>query len=953
MGLISVMNNIDYNDYKNNIIIKGARLHNLKNISLAIPRNKFIVITGLSGSGKSTLAFDTLYAEGQRRYVESLSAYARQFLGRVSKPEVDFIKGIPPAIAIEQKVTTRNTRSTVGTSTEIYDYMRLLYARIGKTISPISGKEVRAHSIDDVVDFITSFEDGTKFTLLSPVNVPEGRTLQQHLEILDSQGISRVIVENKKEESEIKEIQDLDFGKIKKTDKLYLLIDRFKSSHMADAMSRMSDSIQTAFYESGGDCILEYQDGDDKKRESFCTRFEADGIKFEVPTIYTFTFNNPLGACPKCNGLGRVVGIDEDLVIPNKGLSVYENAVKCWNGMKMTEWKNEFCLAAAKYKFPIHTPYNKLTDEEKDILWSGRSGLYGINDFFAMVEKESYKIQFRVMMSRYRGQTLCPECKGSRLRKEATYIKVGGKSITELVKLPINELYNFFKELQLSEHDASVADRILKEIISRLEFLIEVGLEYLTLDRLSSTLSGGESQRINLATSLGSSLTGSLYILDEPSIGLHPRDTHRLIKVLKKLRDLGNTVVVVEHDEEIIRSADQIIDIGPEAGVFGGEVMFQGAPSELNPNIYSLTAEYLTGRKKIEIPTRRRWNPKSGAGITIKGARMNNLKEVTVKIPLYLMTVVTGVSGSGKSSLIKGILYPALAQQLTDLGVKPGDFDGLDGDIKMLQNVEIVDQNPVSGSSRSNPISYIKGWDDVRKLFADQQLSKQMGYNTGYFSFNTAGGRCEECLGEGVIKVEMQFMADITLTCESCGGKRFKEDTLEVKYRGKNVYDILEMSVDEALAFFDEDKATLPQKIVKKLQVLQNVGLGYIKLGQPSSTLSGGENQRIKLASFLLAEKNGVNTMFIFDEPTTGLHFHDIKKLLKAMNELIDRGNTVVIIEHDPEVIKCADYIIDLGKEGGKNGGEIIFTGTPEQLIKCKDSYTGQYLKEMHKLENQ
>ncbi|MBQ3688943.1 MAG: excinuclease ABC subunit UvrA [Bacteroidales bacterium] len=940
------MKTIDFDSYKDNIIIKGARLHNLKNISLAIPRNKFIVITGLSGSGKSTLAFDTLYAEGQRRYVESLSAYARQFMGRISKPEVDFIKGIPPAIAIEQKVTTKNTRSTVGTSTEIYDYIKLLFARIGKTISPVSGKEVKAHSIDDVVNFITSFEDGHRFTLLCPIVLPEGRTLKKHLEILYSQGITRVV-----KDGEIIEISDL---KLKDSDKktigMYLLIDRFKSSKMADAMSRMSDSIQTAFYEGGGDCLLEYEKDGEKFQEKFCTRFEADGIKFEVPTVYTFTFNNPLGACPECNGLGKVVGIDEDLVIPNKGLSVYDNAVKCWNGMKMSQWKDEFCMAAAKYKFPIHTPYNKLTDEQKDILWSGRRGLHGINEFFQMVEHESYKIQYRVMMSRYRGQTVCPKCKGSRLKPEASYVKVSGKSVTELVKMPISELSDFFKSLSLNETEEKIAGRILKEINSRLSFMREVGLDYLTLDRLSSTLSGGEAQRINLATSLGSSLTGSLYILDEPSIGLHPRDTQRLISVLKKLRDLGNTVIVVEHDEEIIRSADEIIDIGPEAGVFGGEIMFQGTIKELTPEVQSLTADYLTGRKQIPIPKRRPWNKKSGAGITISGARMNNLKNISVKIPLYLMTVVTGVSGSGKSSLIKGILYPALAQLLDETALKPGDFDGLEGDVKLLQNVEIVDQNPISGSSRSNPVSYIKVYDDIRKLFSEQQLSKQMGYTPGYFSFNSEGGRCEECLGEGVIKVEMQFMADVTLVCESCGGKRFKEDTLEVKYRGKNIFDILDMSVDEAVTFFSDDKASLPQKISRKLSVLADVGLGYIKLGQPSSTLSGGENQRIKLATFLLTEKKDSHTMFIFDEPTTGLHFHDISKLLKAINALIDRGNTAVIIEHDPEIIKCADYIIDLGKEGGRNGGEILFTGTPEELLKCKDSYTGKYLKEAGKL---
>ncbi len=936
-------------DESNSIVIKGARLHNLKNISLSIPRNQFVVITGLSGSGKSTLAFDTLYAEGQRRYVESLSAYARQFLGRITKPEVDFIKGIPPAIAIEQKVTTKNTRSTVGTATEIYDYLKLLYARIGRTISPVSGKEVKCHSVDDVVDYVLSLPEGTRISLLSPVNPPEGRTLAQHLQVLESQGLSRVKVDG--------EIMDISVfvanGKeISEAHPVSLLIDRFKPNSAPDAVSRMSDSIQTAFYEGDGECILEVQVPDaDIITERFSTRFEADGIKFEPPSVNTFTFNNPLGACPKCNGLGVVMGIDEDLVIPNKSLSVYENCVKCWSGPKMGEWKNEFCLKAVKYKFPIHTPYNELTEDQKDILWNGRKGLPCINEFFQMLEKDIYKIQNRVMISRYRGQTTCPDCKGSRLRKEATYIKVAGHGIDEIVKMPVGELLEYFKSMELTETEQKISDRIMKEILSRLQFLCDVGLEYLTLNRISATLSGGESQRINLATSLGSSLTGSLYILDEPSIGLHPRDTHRLINVLKKLRNLGNTVIVVEHDEEIIRAADQIIDIGPESGVFGGEVMFQGTFSELKDAQHCLTARYLTGIDKIEIPKRRKWDAKSGAGITIKGARMNNLKNLDVTIPLRVMTVVTGVSGSGKSSLIKGILYPALAQQILDLGERPGEHDGIVGDLKLLNGVEIVDQNPIGTSSRSNPVSYIKAYDDIRKLFADQPLSKQMGYTAGTFSFNTEGGRCQECQGDGVIKVEMQFMADVTLVCESCQGKRFKDETLEVRYRGKNIYDVLEMSIDEALSFFEDDKSNLTTKIANKLRVLSDVGLGYIKLGQPSSTLSGGENQRIKLASFLLSEKSGQHTMFIFDEPTTGLHFHDIKKLLKAINALIDRGNTAVIIEHDPEIIKCADYIIDLGKEGGKKGGEILFEGTPEQLIKCKESYTGQFMKESGKIK--
>ena len=944
------MTNTILDDTEGNIVIKGARLHNLKNISLTIPRGKFVVITGLSGSGKSTLAFDTLYAEGQRRYVESLSAYARQFLGRMTKPEVEYIKGIPPAIAIEQKVTTKNTRSTVGTSTEIYDYLKLLYARIGRTISPVSCKEVKRQSVDDVVNYILTLPEATKITLLAPIVPMEGRTPEQHLQLLITEGFSRIMADG-----QIYEIADLAAKKslLKNFKKKHILVDRFKPNSAADAMSRMSDSIQTAFYEGDGDCDLQIEEpGKEMRTEHFCTRFEADGIKFEDPSVNTFTFNNPLGACPKCNGLGRIMGVDEDLVIPNKSLSVYENAVKCWNGPKLGEWRDAFCMKAGKFGFPIHTPYNMLTDDEKDILWSGRRGLSGINDFFEMLQKESYKIQNRVMIARYRGQTTCPECRGSRLRKEATYIKVGGRSIDQIVKMPVDELLEFYRHIELSETDSKIAERILHEIISRLEFLCDVGLHYITLDRLSSTLSGGESQRINLATSLGSSLTGSLYILDEPSVGLHTRDTHRLISVLRKLRDLGNTVLVVEHDEEIIRAADHIIDIGPEAGVFGGEIMFQGAVSELEKATHSLTAKYLTGEMSIEVPRRRPWSPKSGASVTIHGARMNNLKNVTVKIPLYLMTVVTGVSGSGKSSLIKGILYPALAQQLLDIGEKPGEHDSVDGDLKMLDSVEIVDQNPIGTSSRSNPVSYIKAYDDIRKLFSEQQLSRQMGYTPGYFSFNTDGGRCPECQGEGVIKVEMQFMADVTLICDSCQGRRFKDETLEVHYRGKNIFDILEMSVDEAQAFFAEDVDNhTAVKIAQKLSVLSQVGLGYIKLGQPSSTLSGGENQRIKLASFLLAEKSGQHTMFIFDEPTTGLHFHDIKKLLAAINALIDRGNTAVIIEHDPEIIKSADYVIDLGKEGGKEGGYVVFTGTPEKLAECGDSYTGQYLKASGKLE--
>ncbi|MBO7141877.1 MAG: excinuclease ABC subunit UvrA [Bacteroidales bacterium] len=925
-----------------NIVIKGARLHNLKNISLEIPRNKFIVITGLSGSGKSTLAFDTLYAEGQRRYVESLSAYARQFLGRITKPEVDYIKGIPPAIAIEQKVTSKNTRSTVGTATEIYDYMKLLYARIGKTISPVSGQVVKRHSVDDVVNRIVSFPEGTKVTLLAPVVVSEGRTIEQQLQILMAQGITRLMAVDGKDKEIITiadAIQQKNFSK--KHKEIYLLIDRFKSSTRPDAMSRMGDSVQTAFYEGGGDCMIEIQNGDETLRESFCTRFEADGIKFEEPTIYTFTFNNPIGACPTCEGTGSVIGIDPDLVVPNKSLSVHDNAVKCWSGLQMNKFKEYFERTHYK-QFPIHKPYMELTKSELDILWNGS---YGINEFFKMLEKECYKIQYRVLLSRYRGVTECPDCHGTRLKKEAQYIKVCNRSIDQLVTMPVDELLQFFKTIELTETEKTVADRILKEILSRLQFLCDVGLNYLNLNRLSSTLSGGESQRINLATSLGSSLTGSLYILDEPSIGLHTRDTAKLIKVLKNLRDLGNTVIVVEHDEDIIRSADEIIDIGPKAGIYGGEIMFQGSIKQLE-TADSLTARYLTGREKIDIPTRRIWNPKASPRITVKGARMNNLKNINVDIPLYMMTVITGVSGSGKSSLIKGILYPALAQQLTDTGIKPGEHDSIEGDIKMIQNVEIIDQNPIGKSSRSNPVTFIGAFDEIRKLYASQQLSKQMGFTAGHFSFNTDGGRCEECQGDGVIKVEMQFMADVYLVCESCGGKRFKDEVLDVKYRGKNIYDVLNMSVAEAVEFFGEDKTSASaKKITAKLSALCQVGLDYIKLGQTSNTLSGGENQRIKLATFLLTEKRDEHTVFIFDEPTTGLHFHDIKNLLNAINALIDRGNSAIIIEHDPEIIKSADYIIDLGPEGGKNGGNIVCAGTPEEVAKCKESYTGQYLK--------
>lgn len=945
------MSNIDFESFDKNIIIKGARLHNLKNIDLAIERNKLTVITGLSGSGKSTLAFDTLYAEGQRRYVESLSAYARQFLGRISKPEVDFIKGIPPAIAIEQKVTSRNSRSTVGTSTDIYDYIKLLFARIGKTISPVSGTEVKRHSVDDIVNRIISYNEGTKVTLCAPILIKEGDTLANHLQALVVGGITRILAEDDNGIQTILNIADCNENDINKYKTASLLIDRFKSNNRADAVSRIADSVQTAIYEGSGDCFILVQTDNGVVRENFCNRFEADGISFEEPSVLMFSFNNPLGACKVCGGTGRVIGIDEDLVIPVKSLSVYENCVRCWNGETMKLWKNDFILKAVKYHFPVHTPYNKLTDEEKDILWHGRPGLNGIDEFFNTIEKESYKIQFRVMLARYRGQTVCPDCKGARLKKETQYVKVCGKTINQIVNMPIDELYNFFSTINLSETDSKITERILPEIVSRLGFLCNVGLQYLTLDRLSSSLSGGESQRINIAKSLGSTLTGSLYILDEPGIGLHPRDIQKLISVLKMLRDLGNTVLVVEHDEDIIKAADQIIDIGPMAGIYGGEVVFQGSFNELCSASGSITADYLTGIRKIEIPKRRIINPKSAPRISIKGAAMNNLKNIDVDIPLYCLTVVTGVSGSGKSSLIKGILYPALMRLINDSGDKPGAFDSIGSDIKSIVNVEMIDQNPIGKSTRSNPITFIKAYDDIRKLYSECQLSKQQGYTSAFFSFNTDGGRCPECLGEGVIKVEMQFMADVFLTCESCGGKRFKEDILEVKYRNQSIFDILEMSVDDAVSFFEQDPDnSLARKIADKIRVLQIVGLGYIKLGQSSGTLSGGENQRIKLASFLLSERIGQHTLFIFDEPTTGLHFHDIKKLLSAINALIDRGNSVVIVEHDPEIIKSADYIIDLGPEGGNLGGNLVFCGTPEQLALCKESYTGRYLSESGKL---
>ena len=917
---------------ENNISIKGARVNNLKSIDIDIPRNKLVVITGLSGSGKSSLAFDTLYAEGQRRYVESLSSYARQFLGRMSKPECDFIKGIPPAIAIEQKVISRNPRSTVGTSTEIYEYLRLLYARVGRTFSPISGQEVKKHSMNDIVKKMLSYAEGTRFTVLTPFRVPEDRTLQEQLEMDLKQGFNRIEVNG--------EIVRIDAYTPNEKDEIYLLIDRIKVENTKDTISRLTDSVETAMYEGAGTCMLRfYPENGESQLIEFSNKFEADGIVFEEPTDQMFSFNSPIGACPECEGFGKVVGIDEHLVIPNRSLSVYENTVFCWRGEKMSAWKDKLIANADKFGFPIFTSYYDLTEEQKQVLWEGNQYFEGINDFFKMLKENQYKKQYRIMLARYRGKTTCPMCKGTRLKPEASYVKVGGCGITELVNKPIRELQPFFEGLALDEHEQQIAKRILTEINSRIRFLMDVGLSYLTLNRLSNSLSGGESQRINLATSLGSSLVGSLYILDEPSIGLHSRDTDKLIHVLKQLRDLGNTVIVVEHDEDIIRQADYIIDIGPNAGRLGGEVVYEGDMNDLRAGSNSHTVRYLLGEEKIEVPTiRRPWNNY----IEVVGARENNLKNIDVKFPLNIMTVVTGVSGSGKSTLVQNIFYRALKRELDEITERPGEFTELTGDIKLLNNIEFVDQNPIGRSSRSNPATYLKAYDEIRKLWANQPLAKQMGYKPGFFSFNSEGGRCEECKGDGTITVEMQFMADLVLECESCHGKRFKQETLEVLFKGINIYDVLQMTVNEAIEFFEEHKET---KIVKRLKPLQDVGLGYIKLGQSSSTLSGGENQRVKLA-FYLAQEKANPTLFIFDEPTTGLHFHDIKKLLEAFDALIQRGHTVLIIEHNMDVIKCADYIIDLGPDGGDKGGRLVATGTPEEIIKQKDSYTGQFLKE-------
>lgn len=922
------------------IQIKGARVHNLKNIDLNINRNKFIVISGLSGSGKSSLAFDTLYAEGQRRYVESLSAYARQFLGRIDKPEVDYIKGIPPAIAIEQKVNTRNPRSTVGTSTEIYDYLKLLYARVGKTISPISGKEVKRHHVSDVINFITSFPENTRILIGAPLKIINGRTILQEAELLLQQGFTRLEIDKEiiRIDDIIKEEKEISCSE----SACNIVIDRAVVQNDEDNLSRLADSVQTAFYEGHGECMVKAYIGNEIKEEHFSNLFEADGIEFEEPTVHMFSFNNPVGACKTCEGYGKVIGIDEDLVIPNKSLSIYEDAVACWKGDKMREWKDELIYSAQKFNFPIHKPYYELTEEQRHLLWTGNTYFQGLNQFFKMLEENTYKIQYRVMLSRYRGKTTCPDCLGTRLKKEAMYVKVGGKSIQELVLLPITELREFFGELKLTGHETKIASRILTEINNRIGFLNDVGLGYLTLNRLSSTLSGGESQRINLATSLGSSLVGSMYILDEPSIGLHSRDTARLINVLRKLQKMGNSVLVVEHDEEIIRAADEIIDIGPLAGRLGGKVVFQGTHEQLESSSESMTAKYLTGKEKIAIPTvRRKWNNY----IEVTGARENNLKNISVKFPLNTICVVTGVSGSGKSSLVTKVLYPAMAKLFGGFSERTGQHDLLRGDLNLITSVEFVDQNPIGKSSRSNPVTYLKVYDEIRKLFAEQPVSKFNGFKPSHFSFNIEGGRCEECQGEGEITVEMQFMADVHLVCESCKGKRFKEEILEVTFEGKNIYDVLNMTVNEAIEFFENNKSATSKKIAKLLKPLQDVGLGYVKLGQSSSTLSGGESQRIKLASFLAKEK-GSPSLFIFDEPTTGLHFHDIRKLLDSFNALIARGHSIIIIEHNLDVIKCADWVIDLGPEGGKEGGKIIFEGRPEDLVKVPESYTGAALKE-------
>jgi excinuclease ABC subunit A len=923
-------------DFRKYILIKGARVHNLKNIDVEIPKNKLVVITGVSGSGKSSLAFDTLYAEGQRRYVESLSSYARQFMGRMNKPDVDYIKGIAPAIAIEQKVIVGSPRSTVGTSTEIYDYLKLLFSRIGKTISPVSGSQVKKHTVTDVVDFISTLPLGTAITILCPLNPHNKRLLQEELAVLLQKGFSRIRMNNQFHKIEvILEDQAVNNKQVDVQDQVEIVIDRVVTAADEETQSRLADSIQTAFFEGKGDCIIDAGG----LRHLFCDRFELDGIQFEEPNPNFFSFNNSYGACKRCEGLGKVIGIDPDLVIPDKSKSVYDGAIAPWRGEKMGEWLKNLIQGALSFDFPIHRPYNQLSVEQKELLWTGNSHFTGLNDFFDELEKQTHKIQYRVMLSRYRGKTNCPDCRGSRLRVDASYVKVGDKSITDVVLMPLDQAFEFFQKLELSAAQQQISKRLLLEIISRIQFLNDVGLSYLTLNRLSNTLSGGESQRINLATSLGSSLVGSIYVLDEPSIGLHPRDTHRLIGVLKSLRDAGNSVLVVEHEEEIMQAADYLIDIGPAAGTHGGHLVFSGTFDQVCKDQKSLTGRYLSGLERIEIPkNRRKW----GDFIEIKGAKENNLKDVDVKFPLYVLTVVSGVSGSGKTSLVKRILQPALQKVIGGYsGEQTGAYDALVGDIGRIKQVELVDQNPIGRSSRSNPVTYVGAWDEIRALFSAQQASKLMGLKSAAFSTNVEGGRCDVCQGEGLVKIEMQFMADIYLTCESCGGKRFKQHVLDITYKGKNVYEILEMTVDEAMLFFEGEA-----KITSKMKPLVDVGLGYIHLGQSSSTLSGGEAQRIKLASFLLKGNSTKKTLFIFDEPTTGLHFHDIKKLLKSFDALLEQGHTIVVIEHNMDVIKCADWVIDIGPEGGEKGGEIVFEGVPEDLIQCDNSYTGKFLKQ-------
>jgi len=930
-------------DSKKLIVIKGARMHNLKNIDLSIPRNKLTVITGVSGSGKSSLAFDTLYAEGQRRYVESLSAYARQFLGKINKPDVDYISGISPAIAKEQKVVTRTSRSTVGTSSEVYDYLKLLYARIGITYSPVSGKQVKRETVTDVVNYIFSLKKGARAMILAPFTLKDGRSPNEQLNLLLQQGFSRIVIGD-----DILQVADVLEKKNIVPEELKILIDRVEigQEEEEDLKMRVADSVQTAFYEGDSICEVSAVDGKKKSHKKFSDRFEADGIKFEEPSVHFFSFNNPVGACKRCDGFGSVIDIDEDLVVPDKSLSLYEDTIACWKGEKMSWWKDQVILNARKCNFPIHRSYCDLTEKEKAMLWDGTKYFDGLHKFFLHLEQESYKIQYRVMLSRYRGKTLCPECKGTRLRKDASYVKIGGKSIFDIVLMPVSDCYLFFKELpeKLDANQRSVARRLLLEITSRLQFMGDVGLGYLVLNRPSNTLSGGESQRLNIANSLGSALVGSLYILDEPSIGLHHRDTQRLIKVLKSLRDMGNTLVIVEHDEEIMRAADNIVDIGPLAGVNGGEVVFHGTIDELENNKDSLTSRYLTGKDKIELPKRRR---KAMNFIEVHKARSNNLKGIDVKFPVGAFTAVSGVSGSGKSSLVKGILYPAMRRQIGEFtGEKIGAFEKLSGSMGLITGVEMVDQSPIGRSSRSNPVTYIKAFDDIRTLFAEQKLSKLRGYKSSHFSFNVPGGRCDVCEGEGQITIEMQFMADVHLECDVCNGKRYKQDVLEVEYRGKNISDILNLTVSEAIEFFaGGEKDTLHKRLVDSIRPLQDVGMGYVHLGQSSGTLSGGEAQRIKLASFLRKGAEQKQTLFIFDEPTTGLHFHDIAKLLKAFSLLVDRGHTLVVIEHHPDVLKCADWLIDLGPEGGDKGGNLVFQGVPEDILKCKESYTAESLR--------